>query len=77
MSVLHDFSFRRHVGSVTIQRQPIVHPDRSVYGYAVRAQVIGAGGTPRPTTASSTSSTPSWGSWTWRPSRATGRSCCA
>ncbi|GAA3795250.1 EAL and HDOD domain-containing protein [Cellulomonas soli] len=48
MSVLHDFSYGRQVGSVTIQRQPIVHPDRSVFGYAVRAQVLDSSGVPEP-----------------------------
>ncbi|MEV7972372.1 HDOD domain-containing protein [Cellulomonas sp. NPDC089187] len=32
------------VGKVTVQRQPVVRPDRSVYGYAVRVQVTDAAG---------------------------------
>ncbi|WP_129339079.1 EAL and HDOD domain-containing protein [Cellulomonas endophytica] len=35
---------RAAVGS-TIQRQPIVHPDRSVFGYALRAKVFGSAST--------------------------------
>jgi EAL and modified HD-GYP domain-containing signal transduction protein len=35
-------------GDVAVQRQPVVHPDRSVYGYAVRVQVGGPTGAPLP-----------------------------
>lgn len=35
-------------GDVTVQRQPVVHPDRSVYGYAVRVLVSGPTGAPLP-----------------------------
>ncbi|HEY0214944.1 MAG TPA: HDOD domain-containing protein [Cellulomonas sp.] len=36
------------VGEVTVLRQPVVHPDRSVYGYAVRVRVQDATGAPLP-----------------------------
>lgn len=35
-------------GAATILRQPVVHPDRSVYGYAVRVLVGGPSGAPLP-----------------------------
>jgi EAL and modified HD-GYP domain-containing signal transduction protein len=35
-------------GETTVLRQPVVHPDRSVYGYAVRVQVSGPTGAPLP-----------------------------
>ena len=35
-------------GGTTILRQPVVHPDRSVYGYAVRVLVGGPSGAPLP-----------------------------
>ncbi|HEY0187042.1 MAG TPA: HDOD domain-containing protein [Cellulomonas sp.] len=35
-------------GVVTVLRQPVVHPDRSVYGYAVRVQIGDATGAPLP-----------------------------
>jgi len=46
MSVLNDPSSSSRVSEITIQRQPVVHPDRSVYGYAIRINVLGSGGTP-------------------------------
>jgi EAL and modified HD-GYP domain-containing signal transduction protein len=36
------------VGSAVIHRQPVVHPDRSVFGYAVRGVVLAADGTEEP-----------------------------
>ncbi|WP_421732333.1 EAL and HDOD domain-containing protein [Cellulomonas sp.] len=42
MSVLNDSD--RLTRSATLLRQPIVHPDRSVFGYAVRAEVHDADG---------------------------------
>jgi EAL and modified HD-GYP domain-containing signal transduction protein len=35
-------------GEATVQRQPVVHPDRSVYGYAVRVLISGPTGAPLP-----------------------------
>ncbi|GCD20545.1 EAL and HDOD domain-containing protein [Cellulomonas algicola] len=37
-----------HVGSAVVHRQPIVHPDRSVFGYAVRASVMAPDGSVEP-----------------------------
>lgn len=42
MSVLNDYD--RLTRGATLLRQPIVHPDRSVFGYAVRAEVHDADG---------------------------------
>ncbi|MGY4643783.1 EAL and HDOD domain-containing protein [Cellulomonas sp. URHB0016] len=36
------------VGAAVIHRQPVVHPDRSVFGYAVRGVVLAADGTEEP-----------------------------
>ena len=45
MSVLNDRSGTNRASEIAILRQPVVHPDRSVYGYAVRVNVLdGVGG---------------------------------
>lgn len=45
MSVLNDRSGSARASEIAILRQPVVHPDRSVYGYAIRVNVLdGIGG---------------------------------
>jgi c-di-GMP-related signal transduction protein len=45
MSVLNDRGASARASEIAILRQPVVHPDRSVYGYAVRVNVLdGIGG---------------------------------
>ncbi|MGV8977955.1 MAG: EAL and HDOD domain-containing protein [Cellulomonas sp.] len=45
MSVQNDRSASARASEIAILRQPVVHPDRSVYGYAVRVNVLdGVGG---------------------------------
>ena len=45
MSVLNDRSGSSRASEIAILRQPVVHPDRSVYGYAIRVNVLdGIGG---------------------------------
>jgi c-di-GMP-related signal transduction protein len=45
MSVLNDRNASARASEIAILRQPVVHPDRSVYGYAVRVNVLdGLGG---------------------------------
>ena len=40
MSVLNDRSGSSRASEIAILRQPVVHPDRSVYGYAIRVNVL-------------------------------------
>ncbi|MFI2753190.1 EAL and HDOD domain-containing protein [Cellulomonas sp. P22] len=44
MSVLGDQSSTSRVSEITILRQPVVHPDRAVYGYAVRVHALDSTG---------------------------------
>ena len=45
MSVLNERTGTNRASEIAILRQPVVHPDRSVYGYAVRVNVLdGVGG---------------------------------
>ncbi|GCE77998.1 EAL and HDOD domain-containing protein [Cellulomonas biazotea] len=46
---MHDLDHpSTRVGSAVVHRQPIVHPDRSVFGYAVRASVMAPDGSTEP-----------------------------
>ncbi|WP_147525106.1 EAL and HDOD domain-containing protein [Cellulomonas timonensis] len=48
MSVLDGRNSAARVSEITVLRQPVVHPDRAVYGYAVRVVVLDGAGAPFP-----------------------------
>lgn len=48
MSVLDGRDSAARVSEITVLRQPVVHPDRAVYGYAIRVVVLDGTGTPFP-----------------------------
>ncbi len=48
MSVLDGRDSAARVSEITVLRQPVVHPDRAVYGYAIRVVVLDGAGAPFP-----------------------------